>query len=163
MEDVLVRGVAADKKQAKVTVVGVDDKPGEAARLFRDVAEAGINVDVIVQNVSHDGRANISFTIPEEDIARVQKLFEDHNVVKNTEVAYDDQIAKISIVGVGMRSHTGVASKMFSVLAEAGVNIIMISTSEIRVSVVIPKDRADEAVQALHAGFGLDADTKVEP
>lgn len=156
MEDVLVRGVTADKNQAKVTLRGVDDTPGVAARLFTAVAEADVNVDVIVQNISLEGHTDISFTVPREDVDKVQICLKKIEGVNFREDLYDGSIAKVSLVGVGMRSHTGVASKVFSTLADMKVNIQMISTSEIRVSVVIDEARADEATRALHAAFGLD-------
>ncbi len=156
MEDVLVRGVTADKNQAKVTLRGVDDTPGVAARLFTAVAEAGVNVDVIVQNISLEGHTDISFTVPREDVDKVQICLKKIEGVNFREELYDGSIAKVSLVGVGMRSHTGVASKVFSTLADLKVNIQMISTSEIRVSVVIDEKLADEATRALHAAFDLD-------
>jgi len=156
MEDVLVRGVAADKNQAKVTLCGVEDTPGVAARLFTSVAEADINVDVIVQNISRDGHTDISFTVPLDDLGKVKTLLASIDGVSFEEVLYDDEIAKVSLIGVGMRSNTGVASKVFATLAKMKVNIQMISTSEIRVSVVIDKKLADEATRALHEAFGLD-------
>lgn len=156
MEDVLVRGVTADKNQAKVTLRGVDDTPGVAARLFTAVAEADVNVDVIVQNISLEGHTDISFTVPREDVDKVQICLKKIEGVNFREDLYDGSIAKVSLVGVGMRSHTGVASKVFSTLADMKVNIQMISTSEIRVSVVIDEALADEATRALHAAFGLD-------
>ncbi|MGA0333486.1 MAG: aspartate kinase [Kiritimatiellia bacterium] len=156
MEDVLVRGVAADKNQAKVTLRGVQDTPGVAAKLFTRVAEAGINVDVIVQNVSREGLTDISFTVPKDDLGKVKACVQNIEGVSFAEDLYDDGIAKVSLVGVGMRSHTGVASKVFATLAQMEVNIQMISTSEIRVSVVIDAEQADEATRALHTAFGLD-------
>lgn len=156
MEDVLVRGVAADKNQAKVTLRGVEDTPGVAARLFTSVADADVNVDVIVQNISSEGFTDISFTVPKDDMGKVQALLQKIEGVNFKEDLYDDNIAKVSMVGVGMRSHTGVASKVFSTLADMKVNIQMISTSEIRVSVVIEAGLADEATRALHTAFGLD-------
>jgi aspartate kinase len=156
MEDVLVRGVAADKNQAKVTLRGVEDTPGVAARLFTAVAEAGINVDVIVQNISREGYTDISFTVPKDDLSNVKDCLKDLDGVSYAEALFDDSIAKVSLVGVGMRSHTGVASRMFATLADLKVNIQMISTSEIRVSVVITSELADDATRALHAAFGLD-------
>ncbi|WFB35730.1 aspartate kinase [Kiritimatiellota bacterium B12222] len=156
MEDVLVRGVAADKNQAKVTLRGVDDTPGVAARLFTQVADAGINVDVIVQNISREGQTDISFTVPRDDVATVQACLANIDGVSFEEALYDAKIAKVSLVGVGMRSHTGVASKVFSTLADLKVNIQMISTSEIRVSVVIDEALADDATRGLHTAFGLD-------
>ena len=156
MEDVLVRGVAADKNQAKVTLRGVEDTPGVAARLFTAVAEVGINVDVIVQNISREGYTDISFTVPKDDLSNVKDCLKDLDGVIYAEALFDDSIAKVSLVGVGMRSHTGVASRMFATLADLKVNIQMISTSEIRVSVVIASELADDATRALHAAFGLD-------
>lgn len=158
MEDVLVRGVAADRNQAKVTLRGVDDTPGVAARLFKRVAECGVNVDVIVQNISEEGHTDISFTVPRDDLATVQKCIPNIDGVNYRESVFTDDIAKVSLVGVGMRSHTGIASKVFETLAEMEVNIQMISTSEIRVSVVIDEARADEATRALHKAFELDGD-----
>ncbi|MCC5844671.1 MAG: aspartate kinase [Verrucomicrobia bacterium] len=156
MEDVLVRGVAADKNQAKVTLRGVKDTPGVAAHLFKAVAEAGVNVDVIVQNISEEGETDISFTVPRDDLKDVRACLQAIQNVEFREDLYDDTIAKVTLVGVGMRSHTGVASRMFEALAERNINIQMISTSEIRVSVVIDEESANTACQALHTAFGLD-------
>jgi aspartate kinase len=156
MEDVLVRGVTADKNQAKVTLRGVDDTPGVAARLFKRVAENGVNVDVIVQNISDEGHTDISFTVPRDELSTVKACTEAIEGVTFRESIYDDRIAKVSLIGVGMRSHTGVASKVFETLADLKVNIQMISTSEIRVSVVIDEGLADEATRALHKAFDLD-------
>lgn len=149
MEGVLVRGIAADKNQVKITVPTLPDVPGAAANLFKDVAESGINVDMIVQNVSGPGDStDITFTIPVDDVTKVTSVL-------GGEVSVDEDIAKVSIVGVGMRSHTGVAYAMFDALAKSDINIEMISTSEIKVSVVIRKDKADEAVRVLHEAFEL--------
>lgn len=156
MEDVLVRGVAADKNQAKVTLRGVEDTPGVAARLFTSIADADINVDIIVQNISREGYTDISFTVPIDDLPKVKELLKKLEGVTYAEALFDNAIAKVSLVGVGMRSHTGVASKVFSTLADMKVNIQMISTSEIRVSVVIDASLADDATRALHSAFGLD-------
>lgn len=158
MEDVLVRGVTADKNQAKVTLRGVADKPGVAARLFTSVAEADVNVDVIVQNISQEGHTDISFTVPRDDLPKVKQCVEGLKAkeVDYREALYSDRIAKVSLVGVGMRSHTGVASKVFSTLADLKMNIQMISTSEIRVSVVMDETQADDATRALHQAFELD-------
>jgi len=156
MEDVLVRGVAADKNQAKVTLRGVSDTPGVAAKLFTTVAEAGVNVDVIVQNISVEGHTDISFTVPREDVKNVNECLGPLAGSSFEESLVDDSIAKVSLVGVGMRSHTGVASKVFATLADLGVNILMISTSEIRVSVVIAESEAETATRELHNAFGLD-------
>lgn len=156
MEDVLVRGVAADKNQAKVTLRGVSDTPGVAARLFKGVAEAGVNVDIIVQNISEEGHTDISFTVPRDDIADVKACVRSLTGVTFREDLYDASISKVTLVGVGMRSHTGVASRMFQILAERNINIQMISTSEIRVSVVIDEAESDNACRALHTAFDLD-------
>ena len=156
MEDVLVRGVAADKNQAKVTLRGVSDTPGVAARLFKGVAEAGVNVDIIVQNISEEGHTDISFTVPRDDIADVKTCVRSLTGVTFREDLYDASISKVTLVGVGMRSHTGVASRMFQILAERNINIQMISTSEIRVSVVIDEAESDNACRALHTAFDLD-------
>lgn len=150
MESVAVRGVASDENQAKVTVRTLPDKPGAAAELFQKVAEAGINVDVIVQNMSEDGATDISFTVEKDDLTKTK------SVLGTKGVLYDESIAKVSVVGIGMRSHTGVAFRMFQALADNDINIEMISTSEIKVSVVIQQEQADLALQKLHAAFDLD-------
>jgi len=151
MESVAVRGVAADENQAKVTVQTLPDKPGAAAELFKKIAEAGINVDVIVQNVSDAGATDISFTVEKDDVTKVK------GVLGTEGILYDEGIAKVSVVGIGMRSHTGVAFRMFQALADNDINIEMISTSEIKVSVVIQESQANLALEKLHAAFGLDA------
>jgi aspartate kinase len=156
MEDVVIRGVAVDKKQAKVTISGVPDKPGVAARIFKTIADANINIDVIVQNVSEKGATDISFTLGDTDAAKAAKVLQP--IVKEIgarEVISSGDIAKVSIVGIGMRSHPGVAAKMFEALSHAGVNIGMISTSEIKISVIITLKDADKAAKAIHDAFGL--------
>lgn len=155
MEGVVIRGVALDKNQAKVTVVGVPDRPGMAARLFKALAEAAINVDMIVQNISHGTQTtDLSFTVDKADLLKARKVIDGlKNEVGFTEVLADEKIGKLSIVGVGMRSHSGVAARMFDTLAREGVNILMISTSEIKISVVIELDRAESATRAVHAAF----------
>ena len=150
MEAVLVRGIALDKNQAKVTVKSQKDIPGVVASLFKDVADAGLNVDMILQNASADGITDISFTVPQDDLDRVKGLLDKYEAV------YDEDIAKVSIVGIGMRSHTGVAYQMFQTLADANVNIQMISTSEIKISVVVSETDADRAVNVLHDSFDLE-------
>ncbi len=160
MEDPIIAGVAHDRSEAKVTVVGVPDKPGQAAAIFSTVAGAGINIDMIVQNVSgaSTGRTDISFTAPRSDGAKaVQALETIKDQIGFESLRYDDQIGKISLVGAGMRSHPGVSAKLFACLAEAGVNIEMISTSEIRISVVVREDDVNTAVAAAHTAFDLDA------
>ena len=157
MEAVVVRGVALDKNQAKITLVGVPDKPGVAARIFKALADATINVDMIVQNISHGSGApttDLSFTVEKADLLKAQKVIEGLQATLSFgEVIAAEKIGKISIVGVGMRSHSGVAAKMFEVLARDGVNIDMISTSEIKVSVVVDLAKAEAAMKALHAAF----------
>ena len=160
MEQAIISGVAHDRSEAKITVVGVPDKPGEAAVLFRAIAAAEINIDMIVQNISAaaTGRTDISFTLPKSDgqtamaaLSRIQDQvgFED--------LLYDDQVGKVSLIGAGMRSHPGVSATFFGALADAGVNIEMISTSEIRISVVVRGEDVDAAVTAVHSAFELDA------
>ena len=156
MEKVVVRGVAVDKDQAKVVVSDIADKPGTAAKVFCALAEANINVDMIVQNVGRDGVANLTFTVPQTEIGKVEKTLAP--VIKDIggSVTLDDQIAKLSVVGVGMRTHSGVASTLFTALAGAGINLELISTSEIKISVVIAKDKADEAARVAHKAFELE-------
>jgi aspartate kinase len=156
MEKVVVRGVAVDKDQAKVVVSNIADKPGTAARVFRALADANINVDMIVQNVGRGGVANLTFTVPlsEKDKA-VQALAPALKEVGG-EATFAENIAKLSVVGVGMKTHSGVAATLFETLAKASVNLELISTSEIKISVVIAKDKADEAARLVHAAFGLE-------
>ncbi len=157
MEQVVVRGIAADKDQAKVIVSNIPDKPGSAARVFRALADASVIVDMIVQNVGRHGVANLTFTVPQGDTARAVKALEPVLAAAGGgEVAVHGRIAKLSVVGVGMKTHSGVAATLFQALADVGINIDMISTSEIKISVVVDIDRADEAVRAAHAAFGLD-------
>ncbi|TDW18621.1 aspartate kinase [Kribbella kalugense] len=159
MEQAIITGVAQDTKEAKITVVGVPDKPGEAARIFETVAGAETNIDMIVQNVSAvaTNRTDISFTLPRADGARAMSaLARMKDEVGYEQLLYDDQIGKVSVVGVGMRSHPGVSAKFFSALADAGVNIEMISTSEIRISVVVDENLVNAAVTAAHTAFDLD-------
>jgi aspartate kinase len=157
MEDVVIRGVALDKNQAKVTLVGVPDKPGVAARIFKALADANINVDMIVQNVSHGTGApatDISFTTDKAELLKASRVIEALKAeIGFREAIADEKIGKLSIVGVGMRSHSGVAAKMFETLAQEGVNIGMISTSEIKISVVIELARGEQAMKAVHAAF----------
>lgn len=157
MESVVIRSVSVDKNQAKITLVGVPDKPGVAARIFRGLADAAINVDMIVQNVSHGAASpttDLSFTIDKAELLKAEKVIEGlKKEVGIKKIQANQAIAKLSIVGVGMRSHSGVAAKMFDTLAREGINIDMISTSEIKISVVIDLARADDAVRAVHAAF----------
>jgi aspartate kinase len=159
MEQAIISGVAHDRSEAKITVVGVPDKPGEAARIFETVAEAETNIDMIVQNISAvaTNRTDISFTLPRSDGATAMTaLARLKDEVGYEQLLYDDQIGKVSVIGAGMRSHPGVSAKFFSALADAGVNIEMISTSEIRISVIVDENAVDAAVQAAHRAFGLD-------
>jgi aspartate kinase len=159
MEQAIISGVAQDRGEAKITVVGVPDKPGEAARIFETVANAETNIDMIVQNVSAvaTNRTDISFTLPRSDGSRAMSaLARMKDEVGYEQLLYDDQIGKVSVIGVGMRSHPGVSAKFFSALADAGVNIEMISTSEIRISVVVDENLVDAAVTAAHTAFDLD-------
>jgi aspartate kinase len=157
MEGVVVRGVALDKNQAKVTLVGVPDKPGVAAKIFKALGDAAVNIDMIVQNISHGTGApqtDISFTVEKADLLKAQKVIEGlKSKVAPRNVITSETIGKLSIVGVGMKSHTGVAGKMFETLAEAGVNIDMISTSEIKISVVIDLAKGEAAMKAIHGAF----------
>jgi aspartate kinase len=161
MEQAIIAGVAHDRSEAKITVVGVPDKVGEAARIFEALAATEANLDMIVQNVSaaSTGRTDISFTLPRTDgqtamaaLARIQ------DEVGYEELLYNDQVGKVSLIGAGMRSHPGITAKFFASLASAGVNIEMISTSEIRISVIVDETQVDEAVRATHSAFDLDAD-----
>jgi aspartate kinase len=161
MEQPIISGVAHDPSEAKVTVVGVPDVPGTAASVFEVVAAAGVNVDMIVQNVSaaQTGLTDISFTLPSADgpkaTAALQAVKEQLGFES---LQYDDQIGKLSLIGAGMKSHPGVSAKLFGALRDAGINIEMISTSEIRVSVVTRADQLEDAVRAVHTAFGLDAE-----
>ena len=161
MEQAIIAGVAHDRSEAKITVVGVPDKVGEAARIFETIAASEVNIDMVVQNVSAaaTGLTDISFTLPRTDgqsamtaLARIQ------SEVGYDKLLYDDQIGKVSLIGAGMRSHPGITAKFFAALASAGVNIEMISTSEIRISVIIDESQVDAAVRATHSAFELDAD-----
>jgi len=161
VEQPIIAGVAHDLGDAKITVVGVPDKPGMAAQIFRALADAEINLDMIVQNVSAaaTGRTDVTFTCPQADgqkaLAALEKV---KHEIEFEDLRYDDGIAKISLVGAGMRSHPGVSATFFAALSDAGVNVEMISTSEIRISVVTRTESAATAVQAVHTAFGLDAD-----
>lgn len=164
MEQAIIAGVAHDRSEAKITVVGVPDKVGEAARIFEALANAEVNIDMVVQNVSAaaTARTDISFTLPREDgQSAMSALAGLQAEVGYDKLLYDDQIGKISLIGAGMRSHPGITAKFFAALASAGVNIEMISTSEIRISVIVDESQVDTAVQATHTAFDLDA-TEVE-
>jgi len=161
MEQPIIAGVAHDLGDAKITVVGVPDRPGMAAAIFQAVADAGINMDMIVQNVSvhESGATDVTFTCPRGDSAKAElALRRIEKVVNFKDIDTDENIAKISLVGAGMRSHPGVSATFFKAIADAGVNVEMISTSEIRISVVTRSQDAEKAVTAIHTAFGLDAD-----
>lgn len=161
MEEPIVAGVATDLGQAKITVIGVPDVPGKAAEIFKVVAKSGANVDMIVQNVSAaaTGRTDISFTLPKTDAATALKaLAGDQSEIGFENLVHDDQIGKLSVVGAGMRTHSGVSATLFEALSVAGINIEMISTSEIRISVVVRGDDLAEAARVVHTAYGLDGD-----
>lgn len=159
MEEVVVSGVTYTKNEAKISVIEVPDRPGIAAKLFKPLTEEGVNVDMIVQNISHDGTTDMTFTVMEEDFkrgfAKVKEIAKD---LEAKDVVGSEGMSKVSIVGAGMRSHAGVASKMFDTLSSEGINIEMISTSEIKISVIINSKDMTKAVKALHTAFGLDKD-----
>jgi len=159
MEQAIVSGITYALEDAKVTVVNVPDKPGVAARVFTALAEANINVDMIIQNVSEDGATDISFTVGQDALDTVRTVLEALQAeLKFDRIVTDDAMAKISLIGAGMKTHPGVAAKMFETLAENGINIEMISTSSIKISCVIRRDYIEKAANALHTAFGLDAD-----
>jgi len=160
MEQAIISGVTHDTSEAKVTIRDVPDRPGVAAIVFSYMADANVNVDMIVQNVSEEGMTDISFTTPKEDLARAKRAADEVVTELGARLwSVDESIAKVSLVGAGMKTHPGVAAKMFSTLADAGVNLDMISTSSIRVSCVIDGVHVERAVQALHTSFGLDSDS----
>lgn len=161
MEQEIVSGIAYARSEAKITLLGVSDQPGIAARIFGPLADAAINVDMIVQNVAADGqKTDVTFTVSQDELDRtVDVIAQIRKDIACEDVNTTPDMAKISIVGVGMRSHAGVAQKMFTVLADKGINIHVISTSEIKVSVLIDSDYAELAVRALHGAYGLDDET----
>ncbi len=157
MEEPIITGIAINRSEAKVTIAGVPDTPGIAYRLLEDIAKENINVDMIVQNIGSEGRTDFSFTVPRDDIHRAKKRAEKSaREVQANDVITSSEIAKISLVGIGMKSHAGVACKMFRVLAENSINIVMISTSEIKISVIVDESVLEKAVSALHDAFELD-------
>ena len=160
VEAPIIAGIAHDRSEAKITIVGVPDRVGIAAKIFGAVAEAGLNIDMIVQNVSaaETAKTDISFTLPKADGPKAMSVLQSiKHDVEYADLRFDDSIGKIALVGAGMKSHPGVSAKFFGALAEAGINIEMISTSEIRVSAVTRADQLDEAVRAVHTAFGLDS------
>ena len=163
MEQAIIAGVAHDKSEAKITIVGVPDRTGVAARIFQTIADADINIDMIVQNVSAaaTGLTDISFTLPKSDGAEATRILKDiQGEIGFHSIQYDDQIGKLSLVGAGMRSHPGVTATFFACLADAGLNIEMISTSEIRISVIVRESDLEKGVKAAHSAFELDADAE---
>jgi aspartate kinase len=162
MEQAIISGIAHDKSEAKITIVGVPDRTGVAARIFQAIADADINIDMIVQNVSAaaTGLTDISFTLPKDEgadaTAILQKL---QGEVGFASIQYDDQIGKLSLIGAGMRSHPGITATFFGAMSEAGINIEMISTSEIRISIICRQADLERGAKAAHAAFGLDADS----
>ncbi len=159
MEDVVVRGVALDKNQAKVIITNIPDKPGSAAKVFQGMSDANVVVDMIVQNIGRNGVANLTFTVPQDDMDRAADAVKAIlGELGGGEVTLVGDIAKLSVVGVGMRSHSGVAGQLFAALSEAKANIQLISTSEIKISVVIDEEDSEEATRVVHSAFGLDSD-----
>ncbi|AOD21595.1 MULTISPECIES: aspartate kinase [Rhodococcus] len=161
VEEALITGVAHDRSEAKITVVGIPDTPGYAAKVFRAVADAEINIDMVLQNISkvETGKTDITFTCPKSDGPRaVELLTKQQGDIGFTQVLFDDHIGKVSLVGAGMKSHPGVTAKFCEALADAGINIDLISTSEIRISVLVDDNELDDAVRALHAAFELGGD-----
>jgi aspartate kinase len=156
LEQAIISGVAHDVTEAKVTILGVRDQPGIAARVFRALADAAVHVDMIVQNVSAEGHTDISFTLPKDDLSHIEPILA--AVARDAGAAgftVDPDIAKVSLIGAGMKSHPGVAADMFEALAEAAINIEIISTSPIRISCVVRADEAERAVQVVHERFRL--------
>jgi aspartate kinase len=162
LEKAIVSGVTHDTTEAKATVLGVPDRPGVAARVFRALADAGVNIDMIVQNSSADGTTDITFTLPKTDLPAAEPIL-DHlrGEIGARGIAYDPDVAKVSLIGAGMKSHPGVAADMFEALADAGINIEIISTSSIRVSCVVRAADVDKAVRAVHDKFRLFAEERV--
>jgi aspartate kinase len=157
MESLLVSGIAYDKDQARITLARVKDVPGVSASLFTPIAEQGILVDMIVQNPSRDGRTDMTFTVPRADLNKTLEIIDSIREEMGTEeVLYDKNVCKISVIGVGMRNHSGVASKAFKALREDNINILMISTSEIKITCLIEEKYTELAIRTLHNTFGLD-------
>ena len=158
MEKELISGISFSKNEAKITITGLPDKPGVSANVFGPLADANINVDMIVQNVSQDGKtANLTFTLPQSELNKAVKVLEEiKKIIKFDLYSTDNKVAKVSAIGMGMRSQAGVAKKMFMALGQQNINILAISTSEIKISVLINEDYTELAVKSLHSIYGLD-------
>ena len=154
MEDAVISGIALDKNQARITIRNVEDRPGVAAEIFSALASKEINVDMIVQNIGRNGETNLGFTVPQNELHVAKECMDRLNAAR--EILYNDEIVKVSVVGVGMKSHTGVASLAFQTLANEGINIQMISTSEIKISMIVDQKYGELAVRALHEAYKLD-------
>ena len=161
MEQEVVNGVAYSKDEAKVTLIKVPDVPGIAAKVFGPLADANINVDMIVQNVSVDGKTDMTFTVSKGELSRAMQVLKNEPGLSGIEILSDEDVAKVSVVGIGMKSHAGVAQTMFRALADRGINIQVISTSEIKISVLVAAEYTELAVHALHAAYGLEGDRKL--
>ena len=160
MEQATITGIAFSRDEAKITIRGVPDKPGIAFQILGPVADANVEVDMIIQNISVDGKTDFTFTVPRGDYDKSMKIIDDgvKPSLGASHVVGDNKVSKVSVVGVGMRSHVGIASQMFRTLSEEGINIQMISTSEIKISVLIDEKYMELAVRALHKAFGLEKD-----
>lgn len=159
MESNVVSGVAYSRDEAKVTLVSVADRPGVAAAIFGTLSDGGVNVDMIIQNISEEGRTDMTFSCPTNQVARADRAVQEareKGLINYHDVVVDNDVCKISVVGIGMRSHTGVAAQMFDALSSEGINIKVITTSEIKISVLIDRKYLELAVQALHDAFGLE-------
>jgi aspartate kinase len=157
MEKAIISGIAFNRDEARINVIGVPDKPGIAYQILGPIADANVDVDVIIQNVGQDGHTDFSFTVPRSEYVKAKGILESvQGHIGAKSISGDDKICKVSVVGVGMRSHVGIASTMFRTLAEEGINIQMISTSEIKISVVLDEKYLELAVRVLHKAFGLD-------
>jgi aspartate kinase len=157
MEKPLVSGIALDKNQARVSLAGVVDRPGIASDIFTSLADASVNIDMIIQTLGHDGKTSLDFTVPKTELLDAKNVVEQFIVkAEIAEASYDENICKVSIVGVGMKSHTGVAAKAFQTMARENINIMMISTSEIKVSMVVAEKYSELSVRSLHSAYSLD-------
>ncbi len=157
MEDIVVSGATVTKNDAKITIIGVSDKPGQAAKIFHELAKENINIDMIIQNISAHGLADVTFTVQKDDLSLALETTERiKKEIQAKEIVADGKIAKLSVVGIGMRTHSGIAEKMFKALSDEKINIQMISTSEIKISCVIEEDQAEKALNAVHDAFELD-------